>query len=77
MALVAHNQTDRQFLENLQPEKLEAFTKWFKELNQFNTNDRVFYANQPLEIATGIECWAGFFEEKLTPQEALDEDYSC
>lgn len=75
--LTAHYECDQRFLDNLSPEEGQAFSIWFHELNRLNTNTRAFYAGQPLETATGIECWYSFFRNQLTPQEALDEDFSC
>jgi hypothetical protein len=74
MVLIAHNQIDRQFLKGLPAGELGAFTAWFTELNKANTNNEAFYANQPLEIAKGIECWFGFYLSGMTPQQALKED---
>lgn len=68
---------DKEFLDGLPADKRQAFLAWFAELNKANTNERAFYANQPLETATGIECWFSFFEDELSPQEALDEDFAC
>lgn len=69
--------SDEDFLNGLPADTRQAFLDWFVELNKANTNERAFYANQPLETATGIGCWFGFFKSGLTPEEALDEDFAC
>lgn len=74
MALIAHCQSDREFLAGMSANALTEFTFWFNELNRFNDNDRAFYSSQALELATGIECWNCYFVSGLTPKQALDAD---
>jgi len=76
LKIEAKFKSDIEFLDSLTADKYASFAAWFAELNKANTNARIFYANQPLEEATGVECWFGYFKENLTPQEALDADFA-
>lgn len=62
---------DIELLEDMDPNELDRFTKWFAELEAKNNGQ--FYAS-PLVENTGVKCWLDYFVEGYEPLAALECD---
>lgn len=60
-----------ELIEDMDPNELDRFNKWFGELEDKNNGE--YYAS-PLSESTGIKCWLDYFVDGYEPLEALECD---
>lgn len=65
---------DRKLMAALTAEQHWKFTEWMRELDAAHVKRGSPYGAGSLWKLTGAECWWGFFEEGLSPKDALIED---
>jgi hypothetical protein len=70
---------DVKLIASLSQEKFWEFEAWIIDLEDEmdrmaeRKNSPRVYA-RPLAESTGLECWASFFEDDMTPNEAIEAD---
>ncbi|WP_061026294.1 hypothetical protein [Bradyrhizobium sp. CCH5-F6] len=68
---------DLDLLAKLKPETRDAFEKFMVDLDAEHVKREAPYGRGSLWQITGAECWYSFFEDGMSPAEALDEDMSA
>lgn len=65
---------DLELLAKITPENREGFEKYMTELDAEHAKRDAPYGRGSFWQITGAECWYAFYEDGMSPAEALDED---
>lgn len=70
-------QGDIELLNKIGPDQAAAFEKFMSDLDAEHAKRGTPYGSGSLWQNTGAECWYSFFEDGMSPSDALDEDMSA
>lgn len=68
---------DLELLNKIGPEKSAAFESFMADLDAEHAKREAPYGRGSLWQITGAECWYSFFEDGMSPSDALNEDMSA